>query len=288
MSLLRATFLLLAFGAPAYLAAQQVQTLREFRPEDLFRVRQVGRVEWSADGLHAAIELSRPDHTLGSEVSNEIVLLDVKRLTLRTLSSGAASYFGFFNPRWSPDGRRLAFLSVDANASVQAWIWNVGADAALPLNDLDVRAGFDDPPMAWIDNDRIAVIAWDIGAEKSGNLYFEILRGRNVADQWRRARDEQSPSVSVLESGNYSQPLGTSGRLVVVDVRTQISKELVRGRIHHLNVSPDGSLITLVQEQPGIPGEPVSSYFDLTTTDVDKAYVAVNQGAEFHALDALE
>ena len=286
MSLLRATILFLATAAPPYLVAQQVQTQRVLRPEDLFRVRQVGQVEWSADGLRAAIELTRPDHTLGSEVSNEIALLDVKRRTLRTVSSSAASYVGFFNAKWSPDGQRLAFLSVDASASVQAWIWKVGADTAAPLNDLDVRVGFDDPPMAWVDNDRIAVIDRDFGSEKSGNLYFEILRGRNVADQWRRARDAQTPSVSVLESGIYSQPLGPSARLVVVNVRTRTSKELVRGRIHNLKVYPDGRLITFIQERPGIPGQSVSSYFDLATTDVDKAYVAVNRGTEFHVIDA--
>jgi len=90
------------------LAAQQVLPKRKLQPEALFRVRQVGAVAWSADGLYAAIELTRPDRALGSEVFNEMGLLDVKSHVLRTLSSNAPRYVGFFNPKWSPDGHRLA------------------------------------------------------------------------------------------------------------------------------------------------------------------------------------
>ena len=213
-------------------------------------------------------------------------LLDVKSRTLRTLSSNAPKYVGFFNPKWSPDGQRLAFLSVDLNATVQVWIWKVGADAVSPLGDLDMRAGFNDSPMAWVDNDHLAVLAWDIGAEKSGNLYAEILRGRHVADDYERAEGVQSPTVSVLESGRYAQQRGPSARLVVVDVQTKAARTLARGRMHNLSVSDDGRFMKFDQEQPGVPGQSVSSYFALATPDVDTAYVAVNRGTATHMIDA--
>src|SRR5208282_2876012 len=209
VSLFRTAITLWPLAAAALsLAAQQALPKRNFQPEDLFHVRQVGGVTWSADGLHAAIELTRPDRALGSEVSNEMGLLDVKSHALRTLSSNAPRYVGFFNPKWSPDGRRLAFLSVDMNASVQAWIWTVGADVASPVGNLDIRAGFNDPPMAWVGNDRIAMLAWDVGAAKSGNLYAKILRGGHMVDEWKRAADARLPTVSVLESGRYTEQKG--------------------------------------------------------------------------------
>jgi dipeptidyl aminopeptidase/acylaminoacyl peptidase len=287
ISLLRTaiTFSFLA-AATVNLAAQQVLPKRKFQPEDLFRVRQVGAIAWSADGLYAAIELTRPDRALGSEVSSEMGLLDVKSHVLRTLSSNAPRYVGFFNPKWSPDGHRLAFLSVDLNASVQAWIWTVGADAASPLSDLEIRAAFNDPPMAWVGNDQIAVLAWDVGAAKSGNLYARILHGRHVVDEWKRAEGSQSPTVSVLESGRYTEQPGPSARLVVFDVQTNTAKTLAHGRMHNLSVSADGRFLKFDQEQPGVPGQAISSYFALATPDVDTAYVAVNRGTATHVLDA--
>src|SRR5271155_684025 len=213
-------------------------------------------------------------------------LLDVKSHALRTLSSNAPRYVGFFNPKWSPDGRRLAFLSVDMNASVQAWIWAVGADVASPVGNLDIRAGFNDPPMAWVGNDRIAMLAWDVGAAKSGNLYAKILRGGHMVDEWKRAADARLPTVSVLESGRYTEQKGPSARLVVFDVKTNAAKTLARGRMHNLSGSVDGRFLKFDQEQPGVPGQAVSFYFALATPDVDTAYVAVNRGAATHVIDA--
>ena len=287
ISLLRTVIALsAATAAPLNLDAQQVLAQRKFQPEDLFRVRQVGAVAWSADGLYATIELTRPGRSLDSVVpTSEIALLDVKARAIRTVTSDEARYFGFFNASWSPNGRRLVFLSVDANAAVEPWIWTVGADAPTPIPDLDVRAGFNDRPIMWIDNDHVAVLSWDIGAEKSGTLYFHILRGRNVADQWKRAVDGKSPSVSVLQSGRYTERKEPSARLVVVDVRTNASRTLAHGRMQNLSVSADGRFIKFNQEEPGVPGQAVSSYFDLATPDVDTAYVAVNRGTAVHVID---
>jgi dipeptidyl aminopeptidase/acylaminoacyl peptidase len=287
ISLFRTAIILSALaGSALNLSAQQVLPQRKFQPEDLFRVRRVGAVAWSADGLRAAIELTRPDRSLGSEVSNEMGLLDVKSQTLRTLSSNAPRYVGFFNPKWSPDGQRLTFLSADLNASVQAWIWTVGTNAASPLRGLDIRAGaFNGEAMAWVDDDHIALLAWDIGAKKSGSVYTEVLRGPNAADGWKRAVDGRLPSVSVLESGHYTERKEPSARLVVVNVRTNATRTLARGRMHNLSVSADGRFMKFDQEEPGVPGQAVSSYFALATPDVDTAYVAVNRGTAIRVID---
>src|SRR5262245_21564788 len=260
--------------------AQQAKRL--FQPEDLFRVWQVGAIAWSPDGRYAAIEILRPSRTLDRTVpTGEIRLLDARTRTLRTLSSNAGAYLGFFNAVWSPNGRRLAFLSVDAKAVVRPWIWTLGTETPRLLNGLDARIGLGDSPLVWAGKDRLAVQAWDIGAEKGGLLYFLILRGRNVADGWRRAIEGRLPTVSTLESGGEMNPATPSARLVLTDLRTGARRTLVRGNIHRLSVSADERLIGFLREKPG---QPVSSYFAFT--DVEDAYEAVNSGTERHVIDA--
>ncbi len=273
-------------GSLLHFFAPSAQAERRFQPEDLFRIRQVGAVAWSANGLYATVELTKAGRTLDSVVpANDLALLDVKTHALSTLSSEADSYLGFFNAVWSPNGQRLAFLSVDSSASIQLWIWTAGTKAAIPMCDLDVRVSFNDPPLAWIGNDRIAVLAWDRDAEKSGDLYFRILRGRNVADGWKRAFDAKLPSVSVLESGNSPKPARPSARLVALDLGANTRATLARGSIHRLTISMDGRFLSFLREEPGIPGQPVASFFE-RGTDAETGYMAVNWGTAHHVIDA--
>jgi dipeptidyl aminopeptidase/acylaminoacyl peptidase len=285
--LLRFVFAVSAIAATSLgLAARQVPSLKTFQPDDLFRVRRVGATAWSPDGQYAAIELTRPGRTLDGRVpTNEIELLDVKARTMHTLSSSATEYLGFFNATWSPNGKKLAFLSVDANARVQMWVWAVGATVPVPIRDLDIRFAFNDSPVAWIGNNRIAVFAWDIGAEKSGDLYFRILRGRNVADQWKRAHDAQLPSVTALESGRPPSNVAPSVRLISLNLLTNRQVTLARGQLHRLSVSPDQRFITFFRESPGVPGQPVASYIG-GTADAEQGYAALNWGTERHVIDA--
>jgi dipeptidyl aminopeptidase/acylaminoacyl peptidase len=254
----------------------------KLRPDDMFRVRRAGPVTWSPDSRYAALELSRPGPALGGIPSAEIALIDVNAQTIRPISSSAPSYRGFFNATWSPTGRRLAFLSVDAFGAVRAWTWQPGAQAAAAIGALDAHVGFLDSPVAWIDDDRLAITAWEPGAKKYGSFYVPIFKGRNSAEGWKQAVDGKGPTVSALQSGGAadgSDPKDT--RLWAIDLRTNSKTALSYGEFNRLKASPDGRFISFLRSSSLRSAEP---YFEVN--DVDASYDAVNRGKERHVIDS--
>jgi dipeptidyl aminopeptidase/acylaminoacyl peptidase len=275
----------LLLALPFVVTAQQ-QTGRVLRPEDLFRFQSITATSWASNGRYVAIEISNSSRSLDRNLpSGEIRLLDVRDRSLRQVSPKSDAYLGFFNATWSPNGERLAFLSLDREANVRLWIWTVGSKAPVMLPDLDLYVGNNEPAFVWIDNDRVAALAWEAGAEKRGLLYFRVFRGRNVVKSWQKAFDGQEASVSVVESGGAPKEPALRSRLITVDLRTNKRHDLARGSIHRLSVSTDGRAISFLRESPGLPSQPVSSYIN-RNTDED-GYAAVNWGTDRHVIDAV-
>jgi dipeptidyl aminopeptidase/acylaminoacyl peptidase len=270
------------------LLAAQTPPARRFRPEDMFNVRRVGAAAWAPDGRHVAIEFSKPSRWLDSVPTSDISALDVKTRTFRRLSPVSDLYVGFFNTVWSPSGRRAAFLSVDTRAVVNVWTWTVGATAARRISDIDVRLGNGEAPLAWLDDDRLIVMAWEMGAEKSGLLYVRVLRGQNLVDSSKRGGENREPSASVAESGRAPAETPPSARMISIDLTTGARTTLARGRIHRLTISEDRCCINFLRQAPGVPGQPVASYFEIAAKadDADAGYTAVNWGIERHTIDA--
>ena len=267
---------------------QTATTARPFAPEDLFRLRGVGAVAWSPNGFFATIEFSKDSRWLDGVPTNDLSILDVKTRSLRPLTSKSSAYLGFFNAVWSPDSRRVAFLSIDRNADVRVWVWTVGTPAPTMLPTIDARVGSNDPPISWTDGDRLAIMAWEQGAVRSGPLYTRVLRGRNVATNWTRAIEGKLASVSVVESGAATELRAPGVQLLTVDLRSGLRKTLARGRLHALSVSPDGCCVSFLRQDPGVPGQPVASYFEAVSRagDVEAGYAAVNWGTKRHLIDA--
>lgn len=87
---------------------------RVMQPEDLFRVERVGAIAWSPDGRRATVPIHRPGKWLDTNIPTaRIYVLDVASRTFRMVSPSSQEFVGFFGATWSPNGRRLAFLSVD-------------------------------------------------------------------------------------------------------------------------------------------------------------------------------
>jgi dipeptidyl aminopeptidase/acylaminoacyl peptidase len=83
------------------------------KPEPLTKGDQfsVGAFSWSPDGKRIAFSASR-DPDLGSEDTEQIYVLDVADHHVhKLLETGGPNR----NPKWSPDGNRIAYVTVDGN-----------------------------------------------------------------------------------------------------------------------------------------------------------------------------
>jgi dienelactone hydrolase len=272
-------------GLARGLAAQQ----RVMRPDDLFRIERVGAIAWSPDREFAAIEIPRPGRWLDASIPNaRMAVVNVASGTMRTISPDSRALLGYFGAAWSPDSRRLLFLSIDTNAVVRPWLWAPGGLPRL-LPGLELHEGLADPAVAlWSDNDHAVFMLRDSTSPRDGLLYHKIARGRKVVDKWERARAGREAAVSVLES--RAAPDSTRDaqtgltRLVSVDLRTMAVTTLARGALHLPSMSGDGRTLTYRREEPTLARAPMSLFFG-PEAHGEKAYDLPNYGGAVHHVD---
>lgn len=77
----------------------------QFVPDDLHRMRQVGDVQVSPDGTHIAYAVQYSDRP--ERPYSKLFLLDIASGAARPLAEGSG---GGASPRWSPDGRKIAYM----------------------------------------------------------------------------------------------------------------------------------------------------------------------------------
>jgi len=258
---------------------------RVMRPDDLFRLERVASIAWSADGNRAAVQITRPGRWLGpSPPTGDISVIDVASAAMRKVSTSDRAIVGFFGAAWSPNGRSLAFLSVDTNAVVRPWIWQSDAKTAVLLRGLQLHDDLaDSPTIAWSDDSHIVVLARDSTQRNAGTLYVRILRDRNAADDQRRALAGKVAAVTVIDSHDSLTTVVRS-RLVSVDVRTNAIAQIASGVLHHPTLSADRRTITYREEPPSATVRP--SKFLNMRGDADAAYLAVDWGTETHHVNS--
>ena len=264
---------------------------RPLEPDDLFRFERVGAIAWSSDQTRAAVEIHRPSRWLDRTIPTAaITVLDVTSGTLTTVSPSSEDIVGFFGPAWSPENRRLLFLSVDRNAIVRPWVWTTEKGGATLLSGFELQDGPTDPPVGmWSDDEHVLFMLRDPARPIQGPLYFALERGRNVADQWARAREGVEAAVSVLDSnavapGTITNESTRQSRIVSVDVRTGVATTIVTGPLHRPKLSPDRRILTYRREQSPLSSAGVATFFGPSAKG-DAAYDDVNWGKEIHHVD---
>lgn len=90
---------------------------RPLKLDDLFEMRAAGRVALAPNGRHVAFELKRFD-LADNKNYQQLMLVDTETGEQRALTDGKRSDSA---PKWSPDGRNLAFLS-DRDKGTTLWV----------------------------------------------------------------------------------------------------------------------------------------------------------------------
>jgi dipeptidyl aminopeptidase/acylaminoacyl peptidase len=229
-------FVLLATFAAVPAAAQTSQPAakRAIRVGDLYRLRDVRDPQLSPDGAWIAYSVSAVDSAKDKSDSDVWMTSWDGAQSVRLTSSPESES----SPRWSPDGRYLAFLSGrQEGKGAQLWLLDRRGGEAQRVS--QVRGGVSD--YVWApDSKRIALVVEEetdtIAAKDTG--------------------EKKTPKPIVIDRYTFKRDivgyLGTKrSRLMLFDVGTKKTEPLTRGLTDddEPTWSPDGSRIAFVSRR---------------------------------------
>ncbi|HEY1435698.1 MAG TPA: S9 family peptidase [Thermoanaerobaculia bacterium] len=210
----------LFFATGSLLAAALAAAPRPFNLDDLARQRRVGDAEISPDGSRVAYTVRTTDLKEDRHETHIWMTSWDGKTTVR-LTTGKQSET---NPRWSPDGRYLGFLSErdDENEVSQLWLLPSGGGEAEKIT--DVKGGVED--FDWApDGKRLVLVVHDSDPPSAGkeagkkstpkkpiviDRFQFKLDGYGYLDDRRnhlQTVDRETRKTEVLTSGDYDDLL---------------------------------------------------------------------------------
>jgi dipeptidyl aminopeptidase/acylaminoacyl peptidase len=129
----------------------QGQTFRQFTINDLLKVRRVADPQISPDGRMVAYAITEIDKTANRGIS-QVYLVPIGGGEPRPVGSGPRSS----SPRWSPDGRKLAYVS-----GGQIWTIDVASGETKKITNISTGAG--DP--IWSPDGKMIAFVSDVYPE---------------------------------------------------------------------------------------------------------------------------
>src|SRR5262245_33399883 len=129
--------------------SQNAANGRAMVPEDLLTLQSIYETAFSPDGKWAAVVVERPRKAgesyergyLGGLERSDIWLASTDGKKLTNVTRGEVIHAGFWNPVWSPDGKRLAMVSTRDSDNVRAYVYDLDSQRLRLCDDNGVDLG---------------------------------------------------------------------------------------------------------------------------------------------------
>jgi dipeptidyl aminopeptidase/acylaminoacyl peptidase len=211
-------------------------TVQDVKPVDLTQMRTPGPPTVSPDGAVAVVAVSRPDLTTDAYTAQLWLVPTDGSCPARQLTWG----WHDSAPRFSPDGRWLAFLRrADKTAKAQLWVLPVGGGEGRQLSDEPLGAG----PPAWSpDSTRLAF---------SARVPHEPRYGTGHTDDGEPIGPDGEPARRITELFNRLDGIGflrdRPAHLFVATLDGDVARITAGGHDHgDPRWSPDGHWLTFI------------------------------------------
>lgn len=235
---MRPILLLLVFAT----ALSAAEAPRLLQPADFAALRTVSDPQLSPDGTAVAYVVKTVDLAKDKQPSN-LWLINWDGSGRHALTFGDE---GCAHPRWSPDGRWLAFLSSrgDDNECDQVWLLPRAGGEAEKITTL--RTGVED--FAWSpDGSRLVLVVRDLDPREAAAQQAE--------------KDKKTPPPLVLDRFQFKQDItgyltGAYAHLQLLTLATRKTEPLTAGGAHDDVLpawSPNGREIAFVTKRGGDP-----------------------------------
>jgi dipeptidyl aminopeptidase/acylaminoacyl peptidase len=183
------------------------------------------------------------------------------------VTPGATDGFGYWAPRWSPDGQRLAMFS-NQDDEVRVYVWEQATGTITRASDrgADTPTGSAGPvsvvgPPVWLSDTELAFAVLPEGGRTS-NAGRQRWTPETASDAWARVRGGTEVTASVIESG-VPVDLGSrpQGALLLYDARTNRTSTLLGGNVRQIVPAPTRGLLAVFVDadrihQPRAGGPP--------------------------------
>ena len=261
----------------------RAQGARGLTVDDVLRLEELDAVVPSPDGKYVAIEVGRPMRDVArvhmtsfdSRPRRDIWIVRLSDGMKQQLTHGSTTGSGWFDPVWSPDGRRLAMLSTEGCTCVRAWTWRLGDGAPRLVDPRNVdfwvfaaATGLetDLQPLVWMSRTTLLVPLLPAGERAHLDLVAEA-ESVTVAG-WRAQRVGRVSTASVLESvPGQVQPYVSDESIVIADderhstrVLATIPRDPTTSGRRVIVVSPDHQRLAVLTSrlEPPRPDRPLT------------------------------
>jgi dipeptidyl aminopeptidase/acylaminoacyl peptidase len=233
--------------AMALLFLVAATSFAQLKPEQTLNRRPISELRFSPDGSRLAFTVSEPPK--GTTRSRHIWILEVATREVRQFTNSAKSEFA---PRWSPDGRRFAFLS-DREDSTQIYLFPVDGGEAVRLTE---------------GKNAVRAFEWSPDGKQ---IAFLAPEPKGEAEE---KKEKEKDDARVVDRDDKP------ARIWLVDVASKKVRQLTVGRwqIHEMKWTPQADrLIVAATDRPEVDQD-TDRIFSVATSDGQMTQVAAPRG----------